>query len=326
MTDPAHDIVAATLNAFSAYRDRFTTLTARAADRFRNADWHGMQADATERLDIYQQCLEALVADLTARFPDLANARGLWQSAKIEFKAKAAAASDPDLAETFFNSVSRRIQQTAGVDPRVEFVRSQAPPFPPLRPRRDYHAYTFDQASPETVFQKVLQDSRLNPILADPGADAWRIVRSLSRQGIDRLLPMKLEVVTTVFYRGMGAYLIGRLIMPDRTLRPLAVAFVHRAGRVTADGLITDERGIRILFSFTHSYFLAATDNVCGLIGFLQTLLPNRRRAELFISLGYNRHGKTELYRDLTQHQNTCRDSFVISPGKKGMVMAVFDM
>jgi isocitrate dehydrogenase kinase/phosphatase len=90
--------------------------------------------------------------------------------------------------------------------------------------------------------------------------------------------------------------------------------------------VITDDRGIRVLFSYTHSYFFAATDNAGGLVGFLQTLLPQRRRAELFISLGYHRHGKTELYRELNQHQHACADTFVLSPGKRGMVMAVFNM
>jgi isocitrate dehydrogenase kinase/phosphatase len=62
------------------------------------------------------------------------------------------------------------------------------------------------------------------------------------------------------------------------------------------------------------------------LLAFLQPLLPHRRLAELYISLGFNRHGKTELYRDLARHQNACRDIFEISPGKPGMVMAVFNM
>lgn len=222
--------------------------------------------------------------------------------------------------------MSRRILHTAGVDPTVEFVRFQAPPLAPLRRPQDYRVYPLAETSAEIVFRKVLQDSRLAPILADPVTDARRIDRALQRQ--NRACPpnARLEVLTTIFYRGMGAYLIGRLVLADGTTRPLAVAFVHRAGRAAADGVIIDERGIRILFSYTHSYFLAATENIGGLIGFLQTLMPQRRRAELFISLGYNRHGKTELYRDLTEHQNACRDIFVISPGKRGMVMAVFNM
>ncbi len=326
MTDLAPDIVAAALKGFRAYRDRFAALTARAEARFRTADWRGLQADSSDRLDVYQQCLEAVVNDLTAQHPDLPHAHDMWRQAKTEFERQALRTSDPDLAETFFNSVSRRILQTAGVDPTVEFVRFQAPPLAPPRRPQDYRVYPLAEGSAEIVFRKILQDSRLAPILADPGEDARRIDHALKRRNIESPPDAHLEVLTTIFYRGMGAYLIGRLMAADGATRPLAVAFVHQGGRVAADGLITDERGIRILFSYTHSYFLAATENIGGLIGFLQTLMPRRRRAELFISLGYNRHGKTELYRDLTEHQNACRDIFVISPGKKGMVMAVFNM
>ncbi len=326
MTESTPNIVAAALNGFRAYRDRFAALTARAEDRFRTADWQGLQADAAERLDVYQKCLEAVVGDLTARDPNLIHARDRWRDAHAEFERQAGRTSDPDLAETFFNSVSRRILQTAGVDPTVEFVRFQAPPLAPLRRRQDYRVYPLNETSAAIVFRRVLQDSRLAPVLADPGDDALRIARALKRHGIECPPDAHLEVLTTIFYRGMGAYLIGRLVATDGTIRPLAVAFVHCDGKIAADGIITEERGIRILFSYTHSYFMAATDNIGGLIGFLQTLMPRRRRAELFISLGYNRHGKTELYRDLTEHQNACRDIFVISPGKKGMVMAVFNM
>ncbi len=326
MTDSAPDIVAAALKGFRAYRDRFAALTARAEARFRTADWRGLQADSADRLDVYQQCLEAVVSDLAAQHPDLPHAHDMWRQAKTEFERQALRTSDPDLAETFFNSVSRRILQTAGVDPTVEFVRFQAPPLAPPRRPQDYRVYPLAEGSAEIVFRKILQDSRLAPILADPGEDARRIDHALKRRNIESPPDAHLEVLTTIFYRGMGAYLIGRLMAADGATRPLAVAFVHQGGRVAADGLITDERGIRILFSYTHSYFLAATENIGGLIGFLQTLMPRRRRAELFISLGYNRHGKTELYRDLTEHQNACRDIFVISPGKKGMVMAVFNM
>jgi isocitrate dehydrogenase kinase/phosphatase len=326
MTDPAATIVGAALDGFAAYRDRFAALTARAPERFREADWHGMQADAAQRLDIYQRCLETAVGDLHRVLPESGNTRAVWRSAKALFEKRAAATPDPDLAETFFNSISRRLLETAGVDPAVEFVRTQAPPLAPLQPYKDYRAYPFNGRAPEILFQEVLRDSHLADALTDPAADARRVCSEMNRQGIAIPSAGRLEVLTTIFYRGMGAYLIGRLMAADEAMRPLAIAFVHQAGRVAADGLITDERGIRILFSYTHSYFQAATDNIGGLIGFLQTLLPQRRRAELYISLGYNRHGKTELYRDLTRHQDACSDIFEISPGKKGMVMAVFNM
>jgi isocitrate dehydrogenase kinase/phosphatase len=326
MTDPAGHIAAVALGGFADYRERFAALTQRAPIHFRRADWHGMRRDAAKRLDVYQECLDRSVDDLNGTLPAASNTRAVWRRAKTRFEEQAAATADPDLAETYFNSISRRVLKTTGIDPEVEFVRSRGPVQAPLRPDADCRTYTLDGRSPATLFLDVLRDADLHSALADPAGDAQRIARSLTRKVTGLPDDARLSMLATIFYRGMGAYLIGRLALPGRKARPLAIAFVHRHGRVAADGLIADERGIRILFSYTHSYFLAATDNVGGLIGFLQTLMPRRRRAELYISLGYNRHGKTELYRDLTQHQNACRDIFEISPGKKGMVMAVFNM
>lgn len=326
MTDPAGHIAAVALGGFADYRERFAALTQRAPIHFRRADWHGMRRDAAKRLDVYQECLDRSVDDLNGTLPAASNTRAVWRRAKKRFEERAAATTDPDLAETYFNSISRRVLKTTGIDPEVEFVRSRGPVQAPLRPDADCRTYTLDGRSPATLFLDVLRDADLHSALADPAGDAQRIARSLTRKVTGLPDDARLTMLATIFYRGMGAYLIGRLALPGRKARPLAIAFVHRHGRVAADGLIADERGIRILFSYTHSYFLAATDNVGGLIGFLQTLMPRRRRAELYISLGYNRHGKTELYRDLTQHQNACRDIFEISPGKKGMVMAVFNM
>ncbi|MDJ0802872.1 MAG: bifunctional isocitrate dehydrogenase kinase/phosphatase [Desulfobacterales bacterium] len=326
MTDPAGHITAAALDGFAAYRRQFSELTQRARIHFRRADWHSMRKDAARRLDVYQRCLDQAVDHLHATLPAGSNTRTTWRQAKARFEKRATTTTDPDLAETFFNSISRRMLETTGIGPDVEFVRSQTPPLPSLRPGVDCRTYTLDGRFAEALVEEVLRDSDLNTAIADPAGDARRIARRLQRQGITIPAAGSLTVLSSVFYRGMGAYLIGCLTLDAHNTCPLAIAFVHRDGRVAADGLIADERGIRILFSYTHSYFLAVTENVGGLIGFLQKLMPRRRRAELYISLGYNRHGKTELYRDLTQHQNACRDIFEISPGKKGMVMAVFNM
>jgi isocitrate dehydrogenase kinase/phosphatase len=61
-------------------------------------------------------------------------------------------------------------------------------------------------------------------------------------------------------------------------------------------------------------------------IGFLRSILPRKRVSELYISLGYKKHGKTELYRDLTAHIARTDDRFVPAPGAAGLVMAVFTL
>jgi len=54
--------------------------------------------------------------------------------------------------------------------------------------------------------------------------------------------------------------------------------------------------------------------------------MPRKRVAELYTSLGFNKHGKTELYRDLLAHVRSTDQRFTVSRGAVGLVMIVFDM
>jgi isocitrate dehydrogenase kinase/phosphatase len=62
------------------------------------------------------------------------------------------------------------------------------------------------------------------------------------------------------------------------------------------------------------------------LVRFLKSIMPRKPVAELYIAIGYNKHGKTELYRDLVRHIEESSDEFIIAPGDRGMVMSVFTL
>jgi isocitrate dehydrogenase kinase/phosphatase len=80
------------------------------------------------------------------------------------------------------------------------------------------------------------------------------------------------------------------------------------------------------VFSFAFSYFHVLVERHDLLIEFLRSILPEKPLAELYISIGYNRHGKTEFYRDLHRFIHRSRERFVIAPGKEGAVMTVFTL
>jgi isocitrate dehydrogenase kinase/phosphatase len=67
-------------------------------------------------------------------------------------------------------------------------------------------------------------------------------------------------------------------------------------------------------------------DSPRRIIAFLRSILPLKPVAELYISLGLNKHGKTELYRDLQRHLVGSDDLFEIAEGARGMVMLVFTL
>jgi len=54
--------------------------------------------------------------------------------------------------------------------------------------------------------------------------------------------------------------------------------------------------------------------------------MPRKPIAELYIAIGYNKHGKTELYRDLMRHIDRSTDTLEIALGDRGMVMCVFTL
>jgi isocitrate dehydrogenase kinase/phosphatase len=90
--------------------------------------------------------------------------------------------------------------------------------------------------------------------------------------------------------------------------------------------VLLTENDVSIFFSFTRSYFFVNVTGPHPLVHFLGTLMPRKRTAELYISLGYVKHGKTELYRELRRHLAVSADRFVTTRGTPGLVMVVFTL
>ncbi len=133
-------------------------------------------------------------------------------------------------------------------------------------------------------------------------------------------------MVGSLFFRNKEAYLVGRIVTASDTL-PLAIALHHPPGGIVVDAVLLDEDSLSILFSFTRSYFLVCTERPYNLVHFLKSIIPHKRTAELYTAIGYNKHGKTELYRDIVSYTLECtNEQFEFSPGQRGMVMIVFNM
>ena len=77
-----------------------------------------------------------------------------------------------------------------------------------------------------------------------------------------------------------------------------------------------NENEVSIVFSFARSYFHVEWDCPHELIVFLKSIMPRKPIAELYISLGFNKHGKTELYRSLQTHLRRTDDLFDIARGE----------
>ncbi len=96
---------------------------------------------------------------------------------------------------------------------------------------------------------------------------------------------------------------------------PLVFALTHPAEGIALDAVLLNDDDVSIVFSFAHSYFHVKVQRPRELIAFLKSIMPPKPVAELYISLGYNKHGKTELYRDLMRHLAHSTDLFIAARG-----------
>jgi len=314
--------------AFSAYRSRFKDITRRAPLRFKNRDWHGVWADAIRRLDLYKDAVDRIEIDIRRLLADQVHEKRGWAAIKAAYSRMLVQNDDWELAETFFNSITRRIFATVGVDAEIEFVNTDfdSPPSPTTS--KIYHTFK-GRESTAGLIRKILTDCPLMASFQDIENDAQqaaeKIAIHLQKMGTSGKID-GIDMARSVFYRGMGAYLIGRIVSGS-TLVPLAIALVNTADGIVVEGVLLNTDDVSILFGFTRSYFHVEVERPYDLIHFLKTILPHKRIAELYISTGFNKHGKTELYRELLDHMRVCYiDRFNISPGQRGMVMIVFNL
>src|SRR5690606_29851211 len=116
------DCAAAIVQAFANYNAEFRAITRRAPLRFETRDWRASQLDAVQRIELYEQCVNRVVRQMRERLGEQASERALWARIKRRFAELIETFPDREFDKTFFNSITRRIFETAGVDPAVEFI------------------------------------------------------------------------------------------------------------------------------------------------------------------------------------------------------------
>jgi isocitrate dehydrogenase kinase/phosphatase len=318
---------AAIAAAHELYREDFEKITRRAKARFQRCDWQGTVEDAAERLDLYGQMIDRTEREVRSVLGDRVADEFVWAGTKAVYSGTIAGRDDWELAETFFNSVTRRIFTTLGVNPEIEFVDSDFEP--PRLDAAERLCRTYEPVGEiADLVERVLADFAWDVPYADMRGDAelaaGRIAAQLRAGGTEERLE-RAEIIRAPFFRRKGGYLLGRLFTASSAV-PLALALLNTEQGIVVDAALTDEDDISILFSFTQSHFNVDLGPAHTLVRLLKELMPKKPVAELYIALGHHKHGKTELYRDLLRHLRESGEPFVFAPGIKGLVMVVFTM
>ena len=325
---PALAIARMILEGFDDYREHFRQITDGARERFEKAQWQLGQAASAARINLYEEKVSEVTERLRAAFDEATLLDiDVWPLVKSAYIGLIDLRFDDELSETWYNSIFCGLFSHDLISDGCMFIHTTRPS---LRRARAAQTRIYTPAGKITdMLAQIFADYRFSEPYADLPADLRRLEAQLRENLPDWVCKdpeLKVELFSSVLYRNKGAYLVGRIYTHEEQW-PLVIPLLHREGRgIQIDALITDEADVSIIFSFTRSYFMVDVPVPAEFIGFLKRILPGKHIAELYTSIGFYKHGKSEFYRALINHLATTDDQFIMAPGVRGMVMSVFTL
>ena len=329
----AFDIAQALLDGFNRHYQLFSLTSREAKQRFERADWHGQQRAQRERIEFYDKRVEEAVTRLQADFDTAHLSDDTWQQVKLHYIGLLVNHHQPELAETFFNSVTTKIlhhryfrNDFIFVRPAVstEYIENDEPASQPT-----YRAYYPGPGGLRETLLRIVDNFQLQRPFEDLGRDIDAVLAALRKQVGDAVrlrANFQIQVLSSMFFRNKGGYIIGKIVNGFGET-PFALAILHNhSGQLVIDAALFDENDLAVLFSFARAYFMVDMAIPSAYVQFLRSLMPRKPRNELYSALGLQKQGKNHFYRDFLSHLRHSSDMFGIAPGIKGMVMLVFDL
>ena len=319
----AYDIAKAMMDGFNRHYRLFRTESARAKHRFETADWHGQQRAQRERIEFYDLRVLECSNRLEREFGAGEQPMDVWQQVKLHYIGLLVDHHQPELAETFFNSVTTKILHRAYfqndfifVRPAVstEYIEDSDP-----KARPTYRSYYPALDTMNAVLVRMLQDFDLRLPFDNITRDAgWVAEAMLKRLGDAKLRAnFQIQVLSGLFFRNKGCYVVGKLIN-GFTEFPFALPILHnKGGSLVVDAALFGEDDLLVLFSFARAYFMVDMEVPSAYVQFLRSMMPRKPRNEIYNALGLAKQGKTLFYRDFLHHLRHSTDKFRMLPASR---------
>jgi isocitrate dehydrogenase kinase/phosphatase len=327
----AFDIAQAMLEGFNKHYRLFRETSAAAKQRFEQRDWLGQQRAQRERIEFYDLRVDEAVQRLRNEFHVDELSMDGWQQTKLHYIGLLIDHHQPELAETFFNSCTAKLLHRSYfrndfifVRPAIstEYIENDEPAALPT-----YRAYYPSKDTLRETWQRIVDNFRLDLPFENLDRDVELVLQAMLSElgGFRPRANFQLQVLSSLFYRNKGAYVVGKIIN-GYTETPFALPILHGPRGLFIDAALFGEDDLLMLFSFARAYFMVDMEVPSAYVQFLRSMMPRKPRSEIYSALGLQKQGKNLFYRDLLYHLRHSSDRFRIAPGIKGMVMLVFDL
>ena len=225
----AQAIAHALIEGFDKHYRIFRETSRRAKELFEAADWHAQLDAVHRRVQFYDQRVDETVHRLHQEFDADSLDDTTWQQVKLHFIGMLINHKQPELAETFFNSVCCKILHRAYFNNdyifarpamAVEYIES----FPPV-----YSSYYPRDVGLRATIKSIIEDFDWERPFEDLDRDVNYILRTAHAFFVKwpaMEVNSQIQVLYAAFYRNKTAYIIGKAINGYQDY-PFAIAVRH---------------------------------------------------------------------------------------------------
>jgi len=325
-----HAIARTILDGFEKRYAQFRALGAAARERFEKADWAGAHELNRIGIGTYDERVRESVESVLRLYPDAHTDERLWPQVKQALIGLLYDHKRPECAETFYNSVACRVLDRTYYRNEYIFWRQAVATEFIEADDATWRSWYPEKGNVLSTFSDIAIGLGLSVPFENLRRDLRRVLLAFrahlpGKRG--RQLNFQVQVLSSLFFRDKGAYVVGRLL--NGTQQTPFVACLRHASSglgLYVDALLLKPEHLAALFSLSRAYFIVDMDVPSEFVAFLNQLMPGKSKAELYTSVGLHKQGKTLFYRDLQDSLKHSTDSFVPAPGARGMVMLVFTL
>ena len=338
----AETIARRILTEFNVHYSRFLNMSRQVKYAFESASWKRIQKLHSDRIFLYDSRVIESIESLKRDFGDYVDDDNIWLEIKQHYRELLFDHSQPELAESFYNSLFCRLFHRRYYNNNYIFFESVSQEQSHSSPEPVTVKFALNR-NVRDLMQNVLQFYGLKKPFINMDRDLKYLQTLLEAHPIFKSIRSGnayVELLASAFYRNKGCYLVGRLVVNQTTdidqddqsellvkEVPFVVPILHKEGQgLYADTLLLDPNDMAIVFSFARAYFFVDTLYPGAMVNFLAHMMPSKSEAELYTAIGLQKHGKTQFYRDFVEHLKQTDDQFIVAPGIRGMVMAVFTL
>jgi isocitrate dehydrogenase kinase/phosphatase len=311
------------LDVFDAFYAEFLRLTWAAKSAFESRDHPTAVANARRRLGLYNATVYPLAEELRAVYPQLMEREPLWRQVEAAYRTAVYGRYEADLAMAYLHSAQRRVHHGEWKPVEYGFGGSHR-----VVPPADAVAERFACSWP--VDPLVIQGALQVAELAVPFCDLRRDAELIARRVNDVLAARAgaglraIEMVRGGFFRNRGAYLVGRLMLKGREVKPFVIALLNAPEGLRAEALLHVVPHVHNLCSSTEAPFQVTNRHYHELSAFLHSIMPSRPLGLHYSTIGYYHFSKVAVMNEVRRRLVRDRERLAVAPGSPGTVTIAF--